>query len=237
MPDISTIAIALATGILPVLIWLWFWLLEDSAHPEPRRLIVYAFLAGMATVAIVVPIELFVRSLVEQENVMYTIWSVIEEVFKYAAASIVVLWRHEDDEPIDPVIYMIVIGLGFAAAENVLFLLSPISGTTTFETLLSGNFRFMGATLLHVLSSATIGMSLGLAFYKSPATRHLYALTGIALACLVHAIFNFAILHAPSDHLILVFEGVWIGILVLLGMLEYVKRIRPLSGSAPQTTS
>ena len=181
MPDFVTALVAFVGGMLPAFAWLWFWLREDAEHPEPRRLITYAFIAGMATVAIVVPIELFVKMLLVGDTAVFTAWSAIEEVMKFAAASMVVLWRREDDEPIDAVIYMIVVGLGFAAAENTIFLLSPISGSTVFQTILSGNFRFVGATLVHVLSSATVGIALALAFYRSRRTRILFAICGVLL--------------------------------------------------------
>ena len=49
--------IAFAGGILPALIWLWFWLREDREAPEPRGLIALSFAAGMAVVYFVLPIQ------------------------------------------------------------------------------------------------------------------------------------------------------------------------------------
>ena len=53
----KTLAIALLVGIVPSLIWLWFWLKEDSRRPEPRGMILRTFLAGMAAVPLVLPFE------------------------------------------------------------------------------------------------------------------------------------------------------------------------------------
>ena len=39
-----------------------------------------------------------------------------------------ILWRRDVDEAPDYVIYMITVALGFAAAENMLFLFSPLDG-------------------------------------------------------------------------------------------------------------
>ena len=43
MIDWQTLILAVVAGFFPALAWLWFWLREDSEHPEPRRLIALAF--------------------------------------------------------------------------------------------------------------------------------------------------------------------------------------------------
>src|SRR3989338_8741073 len=227
MPEITPFAAALAGGIFPALAWLWFWRRADSAHPEPRRLIALAFLAGMVTVALVIPIQKYVATLLSSTTVIYTAWSAIEEIMKYLAARFTVLKRREDDEPIDPVIYMVAVALGFAAAENALFLLSPISGDSIIQTVMTGNLRFIGATLLHVLSSAVIGVALGLSFYKSKTAKFAYAVVAVILASVLHGTFNYIILNTPEEHLLRTFGYVWIGLVVLLVVLEYIKRIHP----------
>ena len=228
MPELTSVTAAAAGGILPALAWLWFWRREDSAHPEPRRLIALAFLAGMVAVAIVIPLEKFVQPFLGSMTLVFTAWSAMEEVVKYLMARLTVLRSSQDDEPIDPVIYMVTVALGFAAAENTLFLLSPLSGDTLVQTIVTGDLRFVGATLLHVLSSAVIGVALGLSFYKSKRSKRLYALVGVILAAALHATFNFLILNTPEEHLLRTFGLVWLGLIVLLGMLEYVKRIHPV---------
>lgn len=219
---------AIAGGMFPALAWLWFWRREDAPHPEPRRLIALAFFAGMVTVAVVIPMQKFVVPFFATQTLMFTAWSAIEEVMKYVAAWLTVLWRREDDEPIDPIIYMVAVALGFAALENALFLLSPLAGETVLQTVLTGNLRFVGATLLHVLASATIGVALALSFYKSKRAKHMYALAGVILATVLHAGFNFLILNTAEEHLLKTFGLVWLGLIGLLAVLEYVKRIHPV---------
>lgn len=228
MIELEPIIAAFAGGILPAFAWLWFWLREDASHPEPRKLIALAFLAGMVAVAVVIPLEKAVAPFLTGQTLLFTVWSAMEEVMKYFWARITVLRRREDDEPIDPVIYMVTVALGFAALENALFLLSPLAGETLVQTIITGNLRFVGATLLHVLSSAVIGVALGLAFYKSRRQKRLYALWGVILAILLHSVFNFLILNTPEEHLVRTFGLVWIGLVALLAVLEYIKRIHPV---------
>lgn len=225
MPEFASVALAIGGGFLPALLWLWFWLREDRAHPEPRQLILLAFIAGMFTVALVIPIQKGVGALVVGTTLTFILWSFIEEVVKFIVAAVAILWRRDVDEPVDMVIYMVVIALGFAAAENVLFLVSPLAGDGLVAGLLTGNMRFIGATLLHVLSSAVVGVCMGLAFYKPKRTRRLAALTGVILAAALHSAFNFLILNTPSAHIFRTFALVWLGILVLLAVIEIIKRM------------
>jgi len=239
MSELEPVIAAFAGGVLPALAWLWFWRREDSVHPEPRRLIALAFLAGMVAVAVVIPLEKMAASLISAQELWvaaavgtttltFVIWSAMEELIKYVMAKLTVLRRREDDEPIDPVIYMVAVALGFAALENALFLLSPLSGNTVVQTVLTGNLRFVGATLLHVLSSATIGVALALSFYKPKREKRLYVLGGVILAIALHSAFNFLILNAAEEHLLRIFGIVWLGVVALLAVLEYIKRIHPV---------
>ena len=227
MNEFAGIAAAMAGGLLPALAWLWFWRREDAPHPEPRKLIALAFAAGMVAVAIVIPIEKFVAPFLITQTLIFTAWSAIEEIVKYLVAYVTVLRRRDDNEPIDPVMYMVTVALGFAAAENTLFLLSPLASETVMQTIITGNLRFVGATLLHVLSSAVIGVMLGLAFYKARAIRRYYAFIGVILASLLHAAFNFFILNTAEEHLLRTFAVVWLGVIALLAVIEFIKRLRP----------
>ena len=224
MISLSTIAFALLGGLLPALLWLWFWLKEDKKRPEPRGLIILSFIAGMVAIPFVLPLERF--ALVWFSGLPLLIaWATIEEVFKYLAAYIVVLRRKELDEPIDAVIYLITIALGFSALENALFLLNPLADGSIIDSILTGNLRFLGAMLLHTLSSAAIGLMIAFSFYRSKAIKRLYLLIGIILAIVLHTAFNFLIMINNSEKILIIFGFVWIGIIAVLILFEKIKRI------------
>jgi len=226
--NIQGLALAIAAGFFPALAWLWFWLREDSAHPEPRRLIALAFFGGMVMVAVVIPIEEYVQTFIFSQVLLFTAWSTIEEICKYVSARTLVLWRREDDEPIDPVMYMVTTALGFSAVENALFLFSPLSGGTLLSTIQTGDLRFVGATLVHILASAVIGVMLAITFYdRRPWVRRFAVFVGVILASLLHATFNFFILNAGPNETLLVLTFVWGGVIALLATLEWVKRFKP----------
>lgn len=228
MIDWPSLALAIFAGFFPALAWLWFWLREDSEHPEPRRLIALAFFGGMVMVAVVIPIEEYAQMVIASQALLLIVWAFVEEACKYASARTLVLWRREDDEPIDPVIYMVSTALGFSAVENALFLYSPLAGGTFLSVVQTGDLRFVGATLVHVLASAIVGVMLGIVFYDRRKWIRPFAVgVGVILATLLHGSFNFFILNAGPEQTILVLTFVWAGVIALLACLEWVKRFRP----------
>lgn len=222
--DFSVVVYAALGGIVPSLIWTWFWIKEDAKHPEPKQLIVAAFLVGMVVVAAVIPLQKL-ASVFLSGTAMVLAWAAIEEAMKFALAYFTVLSHKASDEPIDPLIYMITVALGFAAAENALFLIDPIANSGFVESVLTGNFRFLGATLLHVLASSAIGLMLGLSFYKRKLVKFWYATVGLILAIVLHGAFNFFILKSEGGELMRVFSFVWVGLILLLIAFEHVKRV------------
>lgn len=217
--------IAFLGGLIPALFWLWFWLREDKPHPEPKALIAAAFLAGIAIVAIVLPLQKFALDRFSGTSLIF-VWVVIEEVLKYSAALVVVLWNRAVDEPIDAIIYMIAVALGFSAFENALFIFTPLQHGQIAESILTGNFRFLGASLLHILASGTVGAMMALSFYKSKVTRIVYSTLGLIIAISLHALFNSFIMDSSNGETILtVFLFVWMGIIALLLIFEKVKQI------------
>ncbi len=226
VPSETTLLFALLGGILPALLWLAFWLQEDRVHAEPRRLVALTFFAGMLAVVFVLPLERIVSLYTQATTFTYLLWAAIEELMKFAAAYLVVLRRREVDEPIDSIVYMITAALGFSAIENALFLASPIGDGLVLTSIMTGNLRFFGATLLHTLASAMIGLAMALPFYRNPRLRRATLLVGIILAISLHTLFNLFILKNSSGNLLLVFAGVWVGIILLLLFFEKVKQVK-----------
>ncbi len=222
--DSTYFLIAFLAGLIPALFWLWFWLREDKCRPEPRTLITSAFIAGMLIVALVLPLQKFAMERFYGSELIF-VWVIIEEVLKYAAALVVVLWNKAVDEPIDVIIYMITIALGFSALENALFIYNPLVTGDYANSFLTGNFRFLGATLLHVLASGTVGVFMALSYYKRDIVRITSATVGLFVAILLHALFNFFIMDASGETVLGVFMFVWMGVIVFFLLFEKVKLI------------
>lgn len=219
----AVLLISTLGGILPALLWLAFWLMEDRCEPEPKRYLFFCFLAGMVAVPLVIPLERGVSYYLHGSQLLLA-WAVIEELFKFGAAYLAALRFRVFDEPLDGVIYLVTAALGFSALENVFFLISPAAAGDMLRTIVTGDLRFLGASLLHVLASATIGVSLALSFFSSVRARRLSAAIGVILAVALHTLFNFFILTSGSGKMFLIFLVMWLGIVALLFTIEQVKQ-------------
>lgn len=223
----STALYGLVGGLLPALGWLWFFLHEDP-HPEPRTKLVEAFIAGMITVPIAIVAEQLVGGLLggPTDNTTLAVWAVIEEVLKYGTAWLVALRTRFMDEPVDALIYMLTVALGFAAVENSLFLASSLSGAAFLNTVLTGSLRFIGATLVHVVCSGVLGGALALSFYRKKKIRHEAIAVGVISASVLHAGFNLLIMNTPQSQLLYIFAVVWAGVIGLMLLFERAKYLK-----------
>lgn len=218
-----TLTYAFLAGVIPAFIWLAFWLREDVDHPEPRWLIVGTFAAGAISVVFAIFGEKIIADMGTNENVRYSLWAALEEIVKFAAVLLVALRTRWNDEPIDAMIYAITAALGFSAVENALFLIGPLSDGAIIQGLATGSLRFVGATLVHTVSSAMIGFALGLVFYRGTITKIIAGTLGLAGAIILHASFNLSIINSSPTEMIRVFVWIWAAVLVLILLFEEIK--------------
>lgn len=224
--------LAFIIGIVPALVWLWFWLKEDIHH-EPSKILTLSFIGGMAAVIVVLPIQKIVYNYLGGSGLLpLTLWAAIEEIAKLFFVYYIALRNKKiTEEPVDDLLYLIVSALGFVTLENTLFLIDLVKSGDFIGTIIHGNLRFIGASLLHTISSATIGVFMALSFYKSENQKKLYALSGIILAIILHTTFNLFIIKESEGNIFFVFGAVWISIIVLLLLFEKVKHIKQVTSN------
>lgn len=232
-------------GVLPSLAWIAFYLRKDL-HPEPKKMIFKAFLLGVAVTLPVFLIQIGFKILLDRTGAAgfiysLTYWFLIiafsEEFFKYLVFRAGVLSSREFDEPVDAMIYMVMIALGFAALENILYLLPPIDqiNTISFSALVNRTVvisfvRFIGSTFLHTLCSATVGYFLALSICEAKRSKALLILIfGIFIAVLLHGLYNFSIMTVagPLKIIIPVAILVFLTFFVISGF-EKLKKIKSI---------
>ncbi len=224
----ETLFFSLLGGIIPAVIWLLFWLREDSKRPEPRGMLMLSFFAGMLAVPLVIPFQKYFE-IPGSTTTTFLIWAGLEEFFKFFVAFFVAIRQEDDNEPVDGLIYMLTVALGFSAMENAIFIFNPLSIGNIAESLVTGNVRFIGASLLHTLCSAVIGIGLGLSFYKNTSAKVWSVIISLILAIALHTGFNLFIMKEQSGTTFATFGFVWIAIVVLMLFFEKVKSIYPVN--------
>lgn len=230
--EVANVFIVLAAAFAPALVWLFFFLREDAVHPEPRRLIAKVFAVGaLVTIPTFLVQSGFDVLLKEEFVVLVVLLAFIEELFKFGAAWLVVRRDKAFDEPIDAMIYMVAASLGFATVENIFITGStyPLSASLGTFLIAGGalstlTYRFLGATLLHVLASALLGYVWAIGWAKGRPLH--FMAVGLLVATAVHAIFNFLIYRFQYENLILPTLFLLVaGFFVLLDF-EKVKKLR-----------
>lgn len=225
--DPKTLGLALLGGLIPSLIWLWFWLKEDNKKSEPKGLLTIIFILGMLSVVCVLPVQKFIQNTISSNDVEIVLWAFSEELFKYLAVIVIIYKSKYIEEPLDWPIYIITAALGFAALENTLFLLKPLSLGDTVVGLLTGQLRFLGSTLLHAVASASIGIALGLAFYVDKKYKKYYLLLGIIFATTLHSVFNFFIINDYGNNFLKVLSFLWVITIIVMLLFEKLRRMSP----------
>ena len=219
----ATLGYAFLGGLLPSFIWLYFLLKEDARCPEPRKIVALAFIAGMAAVPLALPLERYAQTHLIGTLSLFTAWALIEELLKYIMAASFILWRHTVDEAPDYVVYMITVALGFAAAENMLFLFTPLADGHMARSFFTGDVRFLGSTLLHVIASAAIGFAFAFSKEYSPRARIIASACGLILAIALHTAFNMLIMMQGSSVELAAFFLVWMVAVVFFAAFEVLK--------------
>jgi RsiW-degrading membrane proteinase PrsW (M82 family) len=220
----KVLILAFLGGIIPSLLWLWFWLKEEE-YPEPEGLLIIIFIMGMIAVLVVLPIQEFIQAQVNSPTAQLILWASAEEILKYLAVLVIVCATKKATKPIDWPIFLITAALGFAALENTLFLIQPFSTNQTIAGLLTGQLRFLGSTLLHAVSSGTIGVAVGISFFMKKLEKKYFLLIGFLFAIALHSCFNFFIIRNGGNNFLKIFAFLWVVTIIIMLLFEKVRRM------------
>ena len=222
----NVIWVALVTGIIPTILWLFFWLREDRFQPEPKGLLALTFIAGALSVFLVLPLGQYIKNTGLGGTQLIFVFALIEELVKFGVVYVIDFNSSYLDEPIDYAIYLITGALGFAMMENIMFLMDPGIQANIPFMIETGILRFLGASILHAVLAAILGIILGFVFYKRNITRLRFLIAGLFTVTILHTIFNYFIIkYVEIDGL------VTLGILWLLtiGIIALIERVRKVN--------
>lgn len=191
--DAGLTAIGLILAIIPAIVWLAFFYRQDRLEPEPRTMVVGVFLLGvLVATAIATPLVdrvfdvgswLFESPLVHLAGGILVV-GVVQEGLKYLTLRLSVYDSREFDERTDGIIYGTAVGLGFATALNVAFVVE--SGGVDLGT---GAIRVVLTSLAHASFGGVIGYFLGSQRFEPRPVWWMPA--GVALAAVLNGLFFF----------------------------------------------
>lgn len=205
-------------ALVPALIWLVFFYMQDSAEPEPKGFVLGVFaLGGLFAAGVGVPV---VENLFRVSHWIYTdtvskimggilVVGFTQEYLKYAAVRYSIYNSHEFDEPTDGVIYATAAGLGYATVLNINFVVS--NGGVDLG---AGIIRIAVVALAHAAFSGITGYFLGRAKFESEPIW--WMPLGITLAAVFNGVFTWlqVIVTQPTITLGGASNNTWMGLVL-----------------------
>lgn len=207
-------AVAPVAAIIAFIYW------KDTHDREPVGLLIKAFFMGVASTLITLILSLVIaqffvyRSDRVLDMFIHSFFGValVEELSKFIFIAGVLYRSKYFDEPYDGIMYAVMVGMGFAGFENVLYVLQGGVGTAIT--------RAFTAVPAHATFAVVMGYYMGLQKFK-PNPKHPYMLYGLIGAILLHGFYNFFLF-------ISFIPGVWIGAVfsLLVGVILTFRAIR-----------
>ena len=127
-----SVLILLSAALLPA-IFLWYYIWKQDPQPEPTKWLVKAALYGVGICIPVALVEMLIDKAIFDGEPLTLIGTTIqaffaaalpEESFKLLALWLILRKNPYFDEHFDGIVYAVCVGLGFAAIENVGYVLS-----------------------------------------------------------------------------------------------------------------
>jgi RsiW-degrading membrane proteinase PrsW (M82 family) len=213
-------------SLLVALFWLKWFRKKDKYEREPERLIFLSFIAGALATIPSVLLESFLRPRSQDSTVLLQslflsfLWvGMVEEFFKYLAVRLTVYRSAEFNEVMDGMVYMVSAALGFAATENVGYMLGFGYAVGFPRAILS--------YLAHISFSAILG------FYMAKSKvegRRSLVWAGFALAVSLHWLYNsFLAAGTTRSSGIFLLLGLIVWVFGLIFTLMLVKKAQAIS--------
>lgn len=216
MNFLSLLALALAPGIAIAL----YIYLKDKHEREPIGLLLISFLYGALSTVITLlvswPLTAHVSideaSISDQFLNAFFLVALVEESSKFLFVRFILYPNKNFNEPFDGIVYALMVSMGFATLENVLY---------TFQYgVETGILRMFTAVPAHATFGVLMGYFLGKAKFTHRKGLY-YAVLGLGVATLFHGSYDyFWFIHYVP--------GVWVGAMLslILGVWLSRKAIR-----------
>lgn len=210
-------ALLLLLSILPGLLIVLYIYWRDRHDREPIVYLTACFIFGMLSTYPAIKMEEFgmrdlgIYNAVGDPFMTFTFTFAVvafsEEFVKYIFLRYYIFPKDDFDEPMDGIVYSVMISMGFATLENILYI---VVRTTDIEMAFQiGLIRMITAVPGHAIFAILMGYFVGLAKF-SKKRGNLLLVTGLVSAILLHGTYDFFIFMQMKESLIwftLIFGG------------------------------
>lgn len=193
--DFGTLAL-LALAVGPAVAIMIFFYTKDKHDREPFGVLLVSFLAGCFSVVPAIILETVLPGLVPGSTgssvisvAIYTFIIVAgsEEFSKYLFLRYYAYKKPQFNEPYDGIIYAVMVGMGFATIENLMYV---FGAETPGAALTTAGLRAVTAVPAHATFAAIMGYYIGLAKFNHKNERSLM-LRGFLGAVFLHGLYDF----------------------------------------------
>jgi len=186
---------AIGVTLLPGLLWLWFFYMEDKYEKEPKQMLLGVFaLGGLTAYALSKPItalfvpevSVFDQNLLSQFLVAFLLVGMIQQLVIFLTVRYSIYFSNEFNEPADGVIYSIAAGLGFAAVYNFEYLVQMDAMNLGIVIT-----RIINFYLVMAIFSGIMGYFIGFAKFSKAKNcgREMFMAIGLILAAFLNGLY------------------------------------------------
>jgi RsiW-degrading membrane proteinase PrsW (M82 family) len=177
----------LILAVAPPLLIAYYVYQKDKYDKEPKSLIIKSFLFGCLGIIPAIFLELFAKGMFTN-LFLYVFFGIalVEEGVKYFFLKKYLFNKPDFNEPMDGIVYAVMISLGFATVENIFYVFNHPDQEIQVAVM-----RMFTAIPLHAVCGIILGYFVGLAKFSDNSRTLLYK--GLFLATLVHGLYNYFI--------------------------------------------
>ncbi|MBT6069219.1 PrsW family intramembrane metalloprotease [Candidatus Peregrinibacteria bacterium] len=252
--DIFKYSAAALMALIPVFVWIYVWFKKNQ---QESKHIFFVFFLGTLTVLPILGLQLlwmyhpeldvygYINASVTNPLIWFTVTYMLAGVLEELAKGSIIYWLDFSSIQIKTINncikYNLLVGLGFAFSENILYFYSGIRGGDFLNLFGVFMFRGMFTVCAHMIFSSIVGYFYGLAKFSDPIVKqekwqgrehklvrwyaHLKGTdprrllpkikwwTGVLIAMIMHGAYNLSLISGY----------IWLAALIVIGGFFYVR--------------
>ena len=193
----------IVSAVIPPLLVAFFIYRNDLYEIEPHKLLLKTFFIGFVIIIPMIILELISTEII-QNLLLYSLIGIalVEEGLKYLVLIFYNYRKDDFNEPYDGIIYSVMLTMGFALVENIMYVLGDGGDSAVALT------RMILTIPMHATCGVVMGYFLGKAKMEID-NKNQKLILAILLPTLIHGLYNyFLFIELPGLSILIVIFGV-----------------------------